>query len=36
MGALVLTDLNLGGDQAARCLGLDGLWYEWLHDASHM
>ncbi|MEW1639314.1 DUF6000 family protein [Streptomyces sp. NPDC093801] len=36
MGALVFTSLNLGGDQAARFLGPDGMWEQWLHDAPHM
>ncbi|MEV7346073.1 DUF6000 family protein [Streptomyces sp. NPDC093544] len=36
MGALVFTALNLGGDQAARFLGPDGMWEQWLHDAPHM
>lgn len=36
MGALVFTDLNLGDDRAARFLGPDGLWHQWLQDAPHM
>ncbi|MER5278835.1 hypothetical protein ABT025_24210 [Streptomyces sp. NPDC002809] len=36
MGALVLTDLNLGGDRAARFLGPDGLGEQWLDEAPHM
>jgi hypothetical protein len=36
MGALMFTDLNLGGDRAARFLGPDGLWHQWLQGASHM
>jgi len=36
MGALMFTDLNLGGDRAARFLGPGGLWHQWLQDASHM
>lgn len=36
MSALMLIDLNLGSDQAARFLGPGGLWQQWLQDASHM
>ncbi|MFE5709578.1 DUF6000 family protein [Streptomyces sp. NPDC056501] len=36
MSALVFTALNLGGDQAARFLGPDGMWEQWLHDAPHV
>lgn len=36
IGALLLIDLNLQGDQAARFLGPGALWQQWLQGASHM
>ncbi|MFE5484043.1 DUF6000 family protein [Streptomyces sp. NPDC056527] len=36
MGALTFVDLNLASTQASRFLGADGLWHQWLNDASHM
>ena len=36
MSALLFIDLNLQGDRAARFPAPDGLWHQWLQDASHM
>ncbi|MFE1879542.1 DUF6000 family protein [Streptomyces diastatochromogenes] len=46
LGALLYIDLNLGADQAARCLAPGGLWRQWLqgtpsgsvsrHPATHL
>ncbi|MER5712359.1 DUF6000 family protein [Streptomyces sp. NPDC002122] len=35
MSALMLVDLNLGGDVASRFLGPSGLWHQYLNDAPH-